>query len=128
MAVLGMFIRVRCFQELGQMFTFDLTIHPEHKLVTSGFYKYVRHPAYTGSLFLIAGIALSHLTPGSWANRCGILEPASSALLGATWWAWTLTVGVSRAYAEDDKLRKIFGSEWDAYAAEVKFWFVPGLL
>ncbi|KAG1720934.1 hypothetical protein EDB19DRAFT_1646792 [Suillus lakei] len=128
MAALGMFIRVRCFHELGQLFTFDLTIHPEHKLVTSGFYKYVRHPAYTGSLLLVAGIAFSHLTPGSWVNQCGILGPVSSAWLGATWWVWALSVGVSRAYAEDGELRKLFPSEWDVYAAEVKFWFVPGFL
>lgn len=128
MAVLGMFIRVRCFHELGHLFTFDLTMYPEHKLVTSGFYKYVRHPAYTGSLLLVAGIAFSHLTPGSWANECGILGPVSSALLGVTWWVWALSVGVSRAYAEDGELRKLSTSEWDAYAAEVKFWFVPGLL
>jgi protein-S-isoprenylcysteine O-methyltransferase Ste14 len=128
MAALGMFIRVRCFHELGHLFTFDLTMYPEHKLVTSGFYKYVRHPAYTGSLLLVAGIAFSHLTPGSWIIECGILGPVSCALLGATWWAWALSVGVSRAYAEDSELRKLSTSEWDAYAAEVKFWFVPGLL
>lgn len=128
MAALGMFIRVRCFHELGHLFTFDLTMYPEHKLVTSGFYKYVRHPAYTGSLLLVAGIACSHLTPGSWVIECGILGPVSSALLGATWWVWALSVGVSRAYAEDGELRKLSASEWDAYAAEVKFWFVPGLL
>ncbi|KAG0694770.1 hypothetical protein DFH29DRAFT_958723 [Suillus ampliporus] len=128
MVALGMFIRVHCFHELGQFFTFDLTIHPEHKLVTSGLYKYVRHPAYTGSLLVIAGIILSHLTPGSWANECGILGPVSSGLLGATWWIWAVSVGVSRVYAEDNELRKLFASEWDAYAAEVKFWFVPGLM
>jgi protein-S-isoprenylcysteine O-methyltransferase Ste14 len=125
---LGMFVRVRCFHELGQLFTFDLTIHPEHKLVTSGFYGYVRHPSYTGSLFLIAGITLSHLTPGSWARECGVLGPISSGLLWAAWWIWSMSVCVSRAYAEDDQLRKLFASEWDAYAAEVRFWFLPGLL
>ncbi|OAX36691.1 hypothetical protein K503DRAFT_694649 [Rhizopogon vinicolor AM-OR11-026] len=125
---LGMFIRVRCFHELGQFFTFDLTIHPEHKLVTSGFYRYVRHPSYTGSLCLVTGITLSHLTPGSWALECGVLGPISSGLLWAAWWIWSMTVCVSRAYAEDDQLRKLFTSEWDAYAAEVGFWFVPGLL
>lgn len=128
MAALGMFIRVRCFHELGHLFTFDLTMYPEHKLVTSGFYKYVRHPAYTGSLLLVAGIAFSHLTPGSWVIECGFLGPFSSALLGAAWWVWALSVGVSRAYAEDGELRKLSTCEWDAYAAEVRFWFVPGLL
>lgn len=128
LVALATFIRVHCFRELGQLFTFDLTIHPEHKLVTSGLYRYVRHPSYTGSLFLIAGITLSHLTPGSWARECGVLRPFASEFLWAAWWVWSISVCVSRAYAEDHQLRKLFASEWDVYAAEVEFWFVPGLL
>ncbi|KAF9222784.1 hypothetical protein BS17DRAFT_707167 [Gyrodon lividus] len=128
LSALGTFIRVRCFRELGKLFTFDLTIHPEHKLVTSGFYNYVRHPSYTGSLLLIMGLTLSHLTPGSWAVECSVLGCVGSGLLWATWWIWSLTVATSRAVAEDNELRKLFGSEWDTYAARVKFWFVPGLL
>ncbi|KIJ59648.1 hypothetical protein HYDPIDRAFT_140433 [Hydnomerulius pinastri MD-312] len=128
LSALGMFIRVRCFQELGQLFTFDLTILPEHKLVTSGFYQYVRHPSYTGSLLLIMGLTLSHLTPGSWAMECGVLGPVSSGLIWASWWIWSLAVSTSRAVAEDAELRKLFGSQWDTYAAQVNSWFVPGLL
>ncbi|KAH7921619.1 hypothetical protein BV22DRAFT_1132127 [Leucogyrophana mollusca] len=124
----GAFIRVHCFKELGQLFTFDLTIQPEHKLVTSGFYKYVRHPSYTGSLMLIVGITLTHFTSGGWVRQCGILGPMSSTLLSASWWAWSLSVGISRAIAEDGELRKQFGPQWDAYAASVSSWFVPGVL
>ncbi|KIK81038.1 hypothetical protein PAXRUDRAFT_833134 [Paxillus rubicundulus Ve08.2h10] len=127
-SALGAFIRLRCFQELGELFTFDLTIHPNHKLVTSGFYKYVRHPSYTGSLLLIMGLTFSHLTPGSWAVECSALGPVGSYLLWAAWWTWSLSVAKSRAVAEDSELRKRFGEEWDAYAARVKFWLIPGLL
>lgn len=49
-SILGTYIRIDCFHALGQMFTFDLTVHPQHKLITSRFYAFVRHPAYTGSL------------------------------------------------------------------------------
>jgi protein-S-isoprenylcysteine O-methyltransferase Ste14 len=52
------------------MFTFDLTVHPKHRLVTERFYSFVRHPAYTGSLMLVFGLALSHLTRGSWLSEC----------------------------------------------------------
>lgn len=127
MTVLGMLIRIRCFQELGEFFTFDLSILPGHRLVTSGSYGYVRHPSYTGSMLIVGGLAISHLTTGSLAVECSMLGPIGSLLLCAAWWTWTLSVGVSRAIAEDKELQKLFGPEWDAYAATTKFWFVPGL-
>ena len=127
LTVVGMFIRVRCFQELGQLFTFDLSILPDHRLVTSGSYSHVRHPAYTGSILIVIGIALSHLTAGSLLVECSALGSMGSALLWGAWWTWTLSVGISRAMAEDKELQKMFGSEWDAYAATTKFWFFPGL-
>ena len=127
--ILGTYIRLDCFKTLGQLFTFDLTIHPEHKLVTSRFYAYVRHPAYTGSLLLVFGLAFSHLTRGSWMRECGPLRASSSAIVvWALWWLWTLSVGISRAAAEDRQMRKLFPEEWDAYAAAVHWWFFPGLI
>ncbi|KAF8873479.1 hypothetical protein BD779DRAFT_1451852 [Infundibulicybe gibba] len=126
---LGTYIRLDCFRALGQLFTFDLTIHPEHKLITSRFYGYVRHPAYTGSILLVAGLAFSHLTDGSWLTQCGGLSSGGSALaVWALWWMWTLCVGFSRADAEDKQMKKLFGAEWEAYAIQVPWWFFPGLI
>jgi len=127
--VLGTYIRLDCFKALGQLFTFDLTVHPQHRLVTHRFYSYVRHPAYTGSLLLIFGLALSHLTAGSWMTECGVLRSRGVAgIAWASWWLWTFCVGISRADAEDRQMRKLFGAEWEAYAAEVHWWFFPGLI
>ncbi|KAJ3886170.1 hypothetical protein GG344DRAFT_81979 [Lentinula edodes] len=126
--VLGSYIRLDCFKTLGRLFTFDLTVQPEHKLVTSRFYSYVRHPAYTGSMLLVAGLALSHLTEGSWLTECGPLRSSSSAIVvWAAWWVWTLAVGISRAEAEDKQMQKLFPEEWDRYAMIVPWWFFPGL-
>ncbi|KAK2459460.1 hypothetical protein APHAL10511_008520 [Amanita phalloides] len=126
---LGAYIRLDCFRTLGELFTFDLTIHPQHRLVTKRFYAYVRHPAYTGSLLLIAGIAFSHLTDGAWLTECGPLRvPGLAFVVWALWWAWTLSVGISRAIAEDGQMRKLFQDEWDRYAANVHWWFFPGIL
>lgn len=127
--VLGTYIRLDCFRTLGQLFTFDLTVLPEHKLVTSRFYAYVRHPAYTGSILLVAGLAFSHLTEGSWMTECGPLRiPGASIVVWALWWTWTLSVGVSRAEAEDKQMKKLFKTEWETYAANVPWWFFPGLI
>ena len=37
-------LRFAAFQTLGRVFTYQLTILPDHKLVTHGLYSYVRHP------------------------------------------------------------------------------------
>ncbi|KAJ7589832.1 hypothetical protein C8J56DRAFT_1004052 [Mycena floridula] len=127
--VLGSYIRLDCFKALGELFTFDLTVHPQHRLITGRFYAYVRHPAYTGSIMLVAGLAFSHLTSGSWLTECGPLQSRGSAIIvWATWWIWTLAVGFSRAEAEDKQMRKLFPEEWDAYAVNVPWWFFPGLI
>jgi protein-S-isoprenylcysteine O-methyltransferase Ste14 len=127
--MLGAYIRLDCFRTLGELFTFDLTVHPEHRLVTSRFYAYVRHPAYTGSILVVSGLAFSHFTQGSWLTTCGPLRiPGTATLVWALWWAWTLCVGFSRAEAEDRQMKKLFGTEWDTYAAQVPWWFFPGLL
>lgn len=125
--ILGAYIRARCFNELGRLFTFDLTIHPEHKLITSGPYQYARHPSYLGSLLLIIGISCSHLSAGSLATEL-LFGSFGSALVAVCWWLWALAVAKSRAVAEDKELQKRFGSEWDAYANSVKYWFFPGFI
>ncbi|KAJ7737561.1 hypothetical protein B0H16DRAFT_1808540 [Mycena metata] len=128
--VIGASIRLSCFHALGELFTFDLTIHPQHRLVTSGLYAYVRHPAYTGSLMIIAGLAFSHLSPSSWLWECGPLHlaPLSGLIIGAIWWLWTLGIGLSRVEAEDKQMRALFPDEWDAYAERAPCWFIPGVL
>ncbi|KAJ7905614.1 hypothetical protein B0H14DRAFT_17572 [Mycena olivaceomarginata] len=128
--VLGTYIRLNCFRTLKELFTFDLTIHPEHKLITDrGFYRYVRHPAYTGSLLITAGLSLSHMTKGNWSTECGpLLIPGSGLIIGSSWCLWTLAVGLSRVDAEDKQMRKLFPQEWDAWAANVPWWFLPGLI
>ncbi|KAF6742925.1 hypothetical protein DFP72DRAFT_1178665 [Ephemerocybe angulata] len=146
---LGTYIRLDCFATLGPLFTFDLSTHPHHKLVTNRFYSYVRHPAYTGSLLLVFGLAFSHLTRGAFWVECGLgisgsgasglggggFEGGSGLLGGAraiamwgVWWAWTLCVGVSRADAEDRQMRVMFKEEWEAYARAVPWWFFPGVI
>lgn len=135
--LLGTYIRLDCFKTLGELFTFDLTIHPSHKLITSRFYAYVRHPAYTGSLLLVFGLAFTHLTRGSWVAECaGGFGSVGAAMrkeyvrgvVWASWWAWTFCVGISRADAEDRQMRRLFKEEWDAYAAAVHWWFFPGII
>ena len=60
MATLGGLIRHRCYQVLGRMFTFEMSIRRDHMLITSGPYGVVRHPGYTGFLLVVIGMLLLH--------------------------------------------------------------------
>ena len=43
---------------LGRFATGDLVIEDNHKLITSGIYKYIRHPIYLGTLLGVLGFGL----------------------------------------------------------------------
>jgi protein-S-isoprenylcysteine O-methyltransferase Ste14 len=43
---------------LGRNFSPELRIRPDHTLVVSGPYRYMRHPMYTASLLIFAGMGL----------------------------------------------------------------------
>ncbi|KAM5538584.1 hypothetical protein V8D89_007613 [Ganoderma adspersum] len=139
----GTFLRVSCYRSLGPFFTFDLALLPKHKLITSGPYAFVRHPAYSGSLLVLAGLGLADLSPGGWVVEC-VSSNSRTAAQGwnsafggnmvypwigfAVWYAWWLVVGVRRARMEDAALREAFGKEWEDYSRSVSWWFFPGLL
>ncbi|KAF9254286.1 hypothetical protein L218DRAFT_886621, partial [Marasmius fiardii PR-910] len=107
--------------------TFDLTFQEDHKLVTDRFYGYVRHPAYTGSLLLVLGITFSHLTRGAWFVEMLPNPDLLRVICTTVWWCWCVSVGVSRAQAEDKQMHKQFGEEWEKYRDSVGWWFFPGV-
>ena len=126
--ILGAAIRKTCFIYLGRMFTFQLALLKEHKLVTSGPYAVVRHPSYTGFIMLVDGLALVHLAPGSYLAECGLLDAWwGRAAVGA---ACVAAVGlqgvvVGRTRREDEVLRREFGSAWEEWARRTRYRLVP---
>lgn len=50
LAISGAIIRYKAYYDLKQYFTFDIGIKKEHKLITTGIYKFIAHPGYLGSL------------------------------------------------------------------------------
>ena len=126
-------IRVWCFSTLGQFFTYEITIRPNHKLVTSGPYSFVRHPGYTCSISVIIGmIFFMVFSPNTSLQACGITEMVSLAKWVA--WAWAAMVVyicwilVGRTSIEDENLRRTFGKEWEQYRNRVTKRFIPGLI
>jgi len=69
-SIFGNLLRQRCFWELGALFTFEVTIQPEHTLITTGPYSIVRHPSYTGVYLTLLGPTAMMLAPGAWVREC----------------------------------------------------------
>ncbi|KAI0681714.1 hypothetical protein BC835DRAFT_1301943 [Cytidiella melzeri] len=127
-SILGNLLRQRCFRELGPMFTFELTIQPDHKLVTSGPYTFVRHPSYTGVYLTLLGPTLVALAPGAWMRESWLAVPANGVgtVLGeSSFVLFALKSTNRRMEVEDRELRGVFGEVWEEYARRVRWKLVP---
>lgn len=136
--------RLACYHSLGRLFTFELTIHKEHTLVTSGLYSIVRHPAYTGSILQSIAVLFCLFGTGSWMRECGWLgeggvlglfgrrkgsvigRVAFSFLLAR--WTYVGYMMVRRTKTEDKVLRRQFGAQWDLWATRVPYRLIPGVI
>lgn len=85
---------------LGRRFSGLVAIQPEHRLVTSGLYRVIRHPSYLGLFVLTLGWGL--------AFRSGV---------GVIIAVLMLVVVLARIEAEERLLSETFGAEYDAYRA-----------
>jgi len=60
LALAGVVLRVGAIRTLGKFFTFQVGIRPDHRIVREGPYRWVRHPAYAGSVMTLLGVSLSN--------------------------------------------------------------------
>ncbi|OBZ74035.1 Protein-S-isoprenylcysteine O-methyltransferase B [Grifola frondosa] len=124
-------LRLTCYRYLGRFFTFELALREGHKLITTGPYSIVRHPAYTGVFLAFAGIALIQMSSGSWWNECAGLWSTVFGKAAASLWltilGGTLTTFVLRTGAEDKVLRDEFGEQWDNWAKRTPYKLFPGI-
>ncbi|KAH8079094.1 hypothetical protein BXZ70DRAFT_654431 [Cristinia sonorae] len=128
--VAGTILRVRCYRTLGDLFTFELTLRPNHKLVTTGPYAFVRHPSYTAGFLFMNGLLISQLGPGSLSYASGLWNTLFGRIFLATWLGTVAVVEsilVWRTRLEDEVLRREFGRNWEAWAERTRFRIVPGL-
>ena len=122
-------LRYAAFRTLGKLFTYQLSIHPGHKLVTHGVYSYVRHPSYTAVPFVFAGVLLTVTAPGSVLyDYLGADATRKLMIVLAVAIARGTYVFMCRADVEDQVLRKEFGKEWEEWARVVRYKFIPGVL
>jgi protein-S-isoprenylcysteine O-methyltransferase Ste14 len=83
---------------LGRFYSADVTIQKDHRLVTIGPYRRIRHPRYLGALFVAIGLAILF--------RSWIGLAVSVPFLG---------VILFRIKDEEVVLHQEFGQEWEAY-------------
>ncbi|KAF8902890.1 hypothetical protein CPB84DRAFT_1678390 [Gymnopilus junonius] len=128
--VLGSYIRWSCYRALGRLFTFQMALRRNHRLVTEGPYRWARHPGYTGILLVISGLTCWHITPGSWAIECDVFDTTAGKLVALINLGLMLTVAVgliSRMFKEDEMLKGAFGKEWEEWARRVPYMLFPGV-
>jgi len=104
MMVLGILIRFSAIKQLGKYFTVDVAVRQDHQLMQMGFYKYLRHPSYAGSLisFLGFGIALNN-----WISVAAVFIPV-------------LIAFILRMNVEEKVLTEQFGKPYTDYMSQTK--------
>jgi len=102
--IIGIAIRWSAILTLGKYFTGTVLIQPGHQLVRAGLYRYVRHPAYTGSLIAHLGLGLAF---ANWLSLALCVIP----FVIAVWY---------RMHVEDEALRKAFGIAYVDYSKDTK--------
>ncbi|KAG2341997.1 hypothetical protein BDR05DRAFT_418444 [Suillus weaverae] len=130
LAVTGGLLRWWCYRTLGRFFTFQLSVRKGHRIVTTGPYAVIRHPAYAGSIMQIIGIVILHGSPTSWLRHSGVLDIPGLKLVVVAWLAAITLLFIScvfRVSQEDEVLKSAFGDEWERWAKAVRYRLVPGV-
>ena len=70
--ILGLIIRWIAIHTLRKYFTVDVAIFKDHKVIKSGIYKSIRHPAYAGGLVSFFGLGWAL---GNWVSFIIIFFP-----------------------------------------------------
>ena len=105
---LGSMLRRYCWRTLGEYFTGDVNVKPDQTIISSGPYRFVRHPSYTAGMMMYIGIGFAL---GSW---------FSLALLTIS----TVATYSYRVLVEERVLLDVLGEPYDAFLKERKR-FIP---
>ncbi|KAG0329527.1 hypothetical protein BGZ99_001529 [Dissophora globulifera] len=113
-------LRMDAYRELNRMFTYKIMIRSDHQLITTGPYKHLRHPSYTG--YALGSICFNMLViyGGLWDAVIypwtGMYLSVSVALI--VFGTYFGLFVVRRIHFEEAMLSEHFGSEWSEYASK----------
>ena len=97
--VAGLLFRAWAIQILGSQFSVHVALQPEHRLVTNGPYRWLRHPSYTGTLLTLSGLPVAL---GVWP-----LAAVVSVIF--------MAAHVFRIHVEEAAMAEMFGETYAAY-------------
>ena len=106
--LLGVGLRWYAIRVLGRYFTRDVAVSTGQTVVQTGPYRFIRHPAYSGSLLTVLGLGLAL---GNWASLAAIL---AGAIAGYTY----------RVSVEERALREALGQPYLDYMRRTRR-FIP---
>ncbi|KAF8639224.1 hypothetical protein AX17_001709 [Amanita inopinata Kibby_2008] len=116
MVVVGAYIRKRCYETMGSMFTIEVSVRKDHRLITHGPYSVVRHPSYSGGYLAIIGGLVWYWSRGSFVRESDVLGSKLLAAVATVTTVWPAIIIPNRIGKEDEALRQGFGGEWEDWA------------
>lgn len=107
--------RLWSYQTLGRLFTFDLAIRSRHKLITTGPYKYIRHPSYTGLILATLGYCLYILKVGDVVRQLFNIPYFLYLGMMMSSPVFIAVLIINRIPKEEEMLQKEFKEKWIGY-------------
>ena len=107
---LGLALRLWAVAALGRAFRTTVEVDSEQAVVSTGPYRWVRHPSYSGLLLIVAGCGLA---AGGWLA----LPVCAAVALPAMLW---------RVQVEEAELTRVLGDRYRAYQARTRR-LLPGV-
>jgi len=108
--VIGLWVFYRSHADLGTNWSITLEMREQHRLITQGIYRRIRHPMYLALVLYSVGHAL--VIPNWVAGPSNLV-------------AFTILFTL-RVHAEEQMMTDVFGDEYTTYAARTKR-LVPGV-
>jgi protein-S-isoprenylcysteine O-methyltransferase Ste14 len=107
---LGLALRVWAIAALGRRFRTTVHVDPGQEVVSTGPYRWIRHPSYTGLLLIVAGFGAAL---GNWLSlAAGVALP--------------LPAIVRRINVEEAELDHVLGQAYRTYASD-RARLIPGV-
>jgi len=100
----ALYLFYRTHRDLGRNWSVSLEVRDQHRLITDGIYRHVRHPMYTA--FFLWAVAQAFLLPNWIAGPSGLVGFG--------------TLFLFRVFREEQMMRETFGAEYDAYSRRTK--------
>jgi len=110
MMLAGLVLRWWSIAHLGRLFTVNVALAHDHRVVDDGPYTFIRHPSYTGALLVISGVALCF---GNFVSNLVLIAPYA-------------TLVMVRMRIEEAALARELGEPYRAYMKRTKR-LLPGI-